>query len=434
MKISEEKIVNPFESQEVPSAEEFESAFQKHVLDVWFPRSLDVEYGGFLCDFDRSWNLIGSNEKLLEFQARQTWLAAEASQRFPQEDRLRNAAKHGFRYLKEMMWDRQFGGWYHRLDRSGKPLEAHTKHSHGIAYAISACLSVYEATGDLATLEHAREGFEWLEKYAYDKQNGGYFGFMLQNGDIIRDEKDCPWPAALDTKETPIGCKDSDVQADLLETFIDFYRVSPDSKIKNKLSEQMNILCQRMMLTSGALHYLCRPDWSPLPHLVRFGIQLQTSFRLLRACSILGNLPEIISTAKGLVDHTLRYGWDEDFGGFFYAGPGADPVRVAGKSLIVYTKSWWVQFEALKALLALSQHEPENWNYMKHFKTQWNYIRSFLIDHQNGGAYMTALDVLSRWRRKLGSRFIPSRITRKGSAWKDASHDGRSLLYCFWSS
>ena len=429
MKITKDRPVNSSTSTQSQTAEEFESVLQRHVLDVWFPRSLDLEYGGFLCDFDYAWRPCGPHEKLLEFQARQTWLAAEASQAYPQDDRFRQAARHGFRYLRDVMWDSDFGGWFHRLDRSGHPLESHTKHSHGAAYAIAACIAVYEATGETGALELAREGFEWLERCARDNEHGGYFGFLRRDGTIIRDESESPWPAETDTIETPIGYKDSNVHSDLLETFIYLYKVWPSPKVEERLSEVVTILCQRMALPSGALHYFCQADWTPVPHLVRFGVELQMAFRLLGACGLVGDLENMTNTARRLVDHAVRYGWDKEAGGFFYAGPGTSPIRLAG-SLVVRTKSWWVQTEALNALLALSCLERENTNYLKRFEAQWSYVRRYLIDSRHGGFYQSGLDVLPAWRRRLGLRFTPGYITRKGNDWKDGSHEGRALLNC----
>ena len=40
-------------------------------LHAWFPRCLDVEFGGFLTNFDARWNATGPHEKTLEYQARQ---------------------------------------------------------------------------------------------------------------------------------------------------------------------------------------------------------------------------------------------------------------------------------------------------------------------------------------------------------------------------
>src|SRR5688572_14337946 len=48
------------------------------VVDAWFPRTMDVEHGGFLCDFDRDWRPNGPQRKRLEYQSRQVRAGAEA--------------------------------------------------------------------------------------------------------------------------------------------------------------------------------------------------------------------------------------------------------------------------------------------------------------------------------------------------------------------
>jgi len=46
------------------------------LTSVWFPRTIDREHGGFLCDFDYRWKPCGPQPKMLEYQARQTIAAA----------------------------------------------------------------------------------------------------------------------------------------------------------------------------------------------------------------------------------------------------------------------------------------------------------------------------------------------------------------------
>src|SRR6266496_2673070 len=70
------------------------------LLGAWFPHSVDREFGGFFCDFDHRWKPSGSQHKMLEYQARQTIGAARGATHFPHIASLREAASHGFRYLK----------------------------------------------------------------------------------------------------------------------------------------------------------------------------------------------------------------------------------------------------------------------------------------------------------------------------------------------
>src|SRR5262249_24983683 len=335
------------------TADEFESVLRRHVLDVWFPRSLDSEHGGFLCDFDRAWRPCGPHDKLLEFQARQTWLAAEASLRYPAHARLRRAVAARVRYLREAMGDGAEGGWFHRLDRAGRPLEAHTKHVHGTGYAIAACVAVHEAGGDPGALDLARQAFDWLEQCAHDDGHGGYFGFLTRGGSVIRDDADGRWPGATDTIGTPIGLKDTNVHSDLLECFTRLYRVWPHPRLAERLAEIVALVTERITVASGALHYFFQPDWTPLPHLARFGYQLQTAWRLLHARGLAPDPSKLATRARRMMDHALGHGWDDDVGGFFEAAPGSAPAQLGAHDLVVRRKPWWVQTEALTALLSL---------------------------------------------------------------------------------
>ncbi len=152
------------------------------ILKAWFPRTIDSEHGGFLSDFDYRWRARGPQHKMLEYQARQTTAAAKGAARFRE---LYDTALHGFRYLKENMWDAGYGGWFHLLDRYGKPLEGGVKHGHGSSYAISACVCCYELTTEPVCLELAKTAFDWLEEHAHDQVHGGYFVFYHRDGGPI---------------------------------------------------------------------------------------------------------------------------------------------------------------------------------------------------------------------------------------------------------
>src|ERR1051325_5407705 len=245
--------------------QDFQAALRRHVIDVWFPRCLDLKHGGFLSGFGRDWQACGAQQKLLEFQARQTRAAAELIRYFPADEKLRQAAEHGFRFLREIMWDRQAGGWFHRTDRAGAPLESNTKHAHGIAYAIGACAAVHAATGQAGASELACEGFDWLDRCAHDECYGGYFGWLKQDGTPIREPADCPWAAQSDPIDTPIGFKDINVHSDLFDTFLYLCRLKIEPRVSERLKELADVICRRVITPSGALFYFFEGDFTPVP-------------------------------------------------------------------------------------------------------------------------------------------------------------------------
>src|SRR4029077_18704571 len=74
------------------------------VLNAWFPRCVDTQNGGFRCDFNYRWKPRGPQLRMLEYQARVTRTAATIAM-LPGFENYRHIADHGFRYLKDIMWD-----------------------------------------------------------------------------------------------------------------------------------------------------------------------------------------------------------------------------------------------------------------------------------------------------------------------------------------
>ena len=70
-------------------ANEINTTLQRDILDVWFPRTIDNEHGGFYSDFTRDWQRSQSHGKFSVFQGRMTWIAAQVAMRRPElrEDR-----------------------------------------------------------------------------------------------------------------------------------------------------------------------------------------------------------------------------------------------------------------------------------------------------------------------------------------------------------
>lgn len=415
--------------QILPSAEELTGLLRRHVIDAWFPRSLDLEFGGFLSDFDIAWRECGPQDKLSEFQTRHAIFAAEASLRFPDDERLRRAATHGFDYLKEMLWDSRSGGWFHRLDRAGRPLEAFTKHAHGLAYGIQACAAAYRSNAHPSALALAQQGFEWLETHGYDARHGGYFEFYARDGEAILDASNCPWKTEVDSINTPLGCKDLNVHSDLVEVLYELYLVWPDRKVLERLAELVEIMLTRMRVPCGGFHFLFRDDWTPLPHLERMGYTLMTVKRLLNAGEVLGRRDEILAMAVEVAEHAIRHGRDHQRGGYFYACPGAHPHSLEGQDLRVGLKSWWVEVEALGLFWEMSQRCPDHPDFGKAALDQWRYFKRNFIDCKRGGIFVDSQEHVPGWERSL-HKLMPTGNAHslKGTVWKDSSHDGRTFL------
>jgi cellobiose epimerase len=393
---------------------------------AWFPRSLDRQHGGFLCDFDDRWQPSGPHPKMLEYQARQTLAAARGASRSPDAAVLREAALHGFRYLQDTMWDHGQGGWYRMLDRAGNPLESSTKHGHGSSYAMSACAACFELTGNGECLTLAKSAFAWLEEHAHDSRHGGYFVFYRQDGTPILSSEALPPGAHVDPIGTPIGFKDANTTSDLLKGFVDLYRLWPDPLLRTRLEELLCVMRDRFVVAPGVMHMYAHPDWTPLPDIVRYGHILRVANLLLAGSTALTGAVDATTGAvvKSMVDAMLHLAWDPERGGFHSAGGSFRPVDVEGTNFLVRTKAWWPQAEGLRLLNAMARLYPADpADYRTHFVRLWEYVRKYVIDSRRGGWFQAGVDENPEARK-----------WPKAFPWKDCSHETEALLQCLHAS
>jgi mannobiose 2-epimerase len=396
------------------------------VTNAWFPRCVDREAGGFFCDFDRRWKPCGPQQRMLEFQARQTRAAARLALAFPHESRWAELALHGFRYLRDAMWDRQHGGWYWIIGRDGVPLRQASKHAHSTAYSVDACVVVHLATGDPAALELAYEGFDWFDRHGHDNTFGGYHSWLRRNGTVLRiGDTDKADPLGHDP-----GLKSVNVHGDWLEALTDLARVQLDAAVHRRLQQLARLFLRHLVTSDGGLHYACHEDWQPQAGLERYGYAFQSVYRFINGSDLFEEPEQFRCAARRLLDHALRRSRATQSGGFWYAGPGGEPSELEHVSVIVKRRTWWTQLEALRSLAVFSLLEaPDETRYVGLFRTQWHFIRDHMCDKSFGGLYPTFPGDLRR-RERLFGRWCNSSALHKGNIWKDASHETDCLIGC----
>ncbi|WP_428939359.1 AGE family epimerase/isomerase [Fontivita pretiosa] len=396
-----------------------EQVLRLHVLDVWFPRCVDTQHGGFHANFARDWKPVSDTQdgKFSVFQARMTWIASEVAIRRPEvRDRFLPIARHGVAYLRDVLWDQQHGGFFWGLSDDGRISAKYTdgKHLYGNAFCLYAMAAAHRATGDPDALELARRAFRWIDEHAHDPTHRGYHEWLTRSGQIVRQEDaDASLPRQVPVAGFPVGHKSMNTHIHLLEAFTQLYQVWKDPVLGARLQELIAIVRDRICVEQGALHLYFTEDWRPTSDRDSYGHDVETAFLLLEAEHALGERADSGKTrqvAKRLVDHALAVGWDRTHGGFYREGPmlgQADDLA----------KDWWVQFEGLNALLLMHElHGQQTGAYFDAFLKQWRFIHEHMIDHEHGGVYESvAAD---------GTVIKPV----KAQIWKAAYHDGRALL------
>lgn len=422
-------------------ARELRQALVPELLERWYPQVVDEEFGGFYSNLSLNFEVQGEQQKPLVTQARHVWTSSKAALFLPDDSRYPRVAEHGFRYLRDVMWDRAHGGFLPRVyarssdgvwpgagsagdrglagraarflramasNRGTRPVlgrilgrrrgarRAMVKDGYDQAFAIYGLAAYYAFSEDPEALDLASRVFGWMEEHSHDPDHGGYFRYLKRDG------------SPFDAGPRGQPPKDLDTTLHLLEAFSELYQVWPDDLLRRRLEELLHLLRDRMTSERGTSWVSFTADWTPVrltaedrlsrnfasDH-VSFGHDIETAALLIEASEVLG-LEEDAATnavAKRLVDHSLDHGWDAEHGGLYEAGyyfTDDGPCEI-----VIDTKIYWAQAEALNTLSLMANLYPDDpHHYLQLFEAQWRYCDRFLLDHDRGGWYLYGLDTV----------------------------------------
>jgi mannobiose 2-epimerase len=411
------------------AAEMYQSMTGK-LLKQWYPRSVDTLYGGFLSTFSYDFKPVGNQDKMIVTQARHTWSNAKAAQLFPDVKYYAEGARQGYSFLKNVLWDKQFGGFYTYTDRQGNVKNSNfsPKEAYGNAFALFALAAYFQQSGDTGALNLAVRSFFWLESHSHDPVYKGYYQHMERDGTPVQR------PAGM-SLDSELGYKDQNTSIHILEAFVELYKVWPDALLKTRIEEMMSLLSHTIIHKKGYLQLFFQNDWTPvslrdssaaviqkyknIDH-VSFGHDVETAYLMLEAAHVIGlnNQMAILELGKKMVDHALNNGWDNQNGGFY--DQGFYYKNKSGISILADSKNWWAQAEGLNALLIMDHYYPKDpQRYYDKFLKLWNYVQTYLIDQQHGDWYQGGLDKQPEYKTAL-----------KGQIWKGTYHNFRALMNC----
>ncbi len=404
------------------------------LLQTWYPRIIDTIHGGYWTNFEYDWTRPVQQEKMLVTQARGLWTASRAAAVFPDNPVYRTAADHGYQFLTGCMWDAESGGFYQYYYPDASQLtDPSYKLTYGNAFALFALSAYARINKDPAVLDWIRTAFSWLETSAHDPVYGGYFSIIIPEN--LAETGLSSQEAVERAGWFSPGGKDQNTSIHLLEALTSTYKVLPEEPVRTRLKEMLDLIRDTMMDPDGYLHLFFTENWTPigsndssgksledkryLDH-VSFGHDIETAYLLVDASQTLYGKPDPVTlqVARKLIDHTLAFGFDQDYFGLFDKGYVISPENKL--EIIDSTKTWWAQAEAWHALALFGELYPEEILYQQAFQKMWSYIGQELIDRQYGGWYNNGLDISP-----------DSRNQRKAHVWKSCYHDGRALLQVY---
>lgn len=394
----------PSRDELVRQAQRCRQILKRSIVDFYLPGCIDRSHGGYLENL-RGNEFVLTGEKTLIMQARQLWFFSTLVCEDLEASAALAAARTGAEFLQGHMLDRQNGGYFAKVSDNGCLIDGR-KDTYSNAFALYGLVAFYRATGDEQILSAARRLFQLLEQHAHDQRHGGYLEAFTEEWCPITDQDSLVGPADMKTHNAHLH---------VLEAVAALYEVAPDPVIRERMTELIIINSSTLRDPDyGCSIAVCHPDWRVDRSLrnvgASYGHDLECVWIVLDALRAMAMPPSLLrGWAEVLCDYALRFGFDRTHGGFFYSGP-------LGRRADDTDKEWWVQAEALVGLLEMYKLTRRA-VYYSAFRSTLDFVEH----HQVAGE--------GSWWATCTADGTP-KTTQRSSRWQGAYHNGRSMLRC----
>jgi len=388
-------------------APRIEQNLRENVIPFWFPRCVDTTHGGYTVHYGPKGEPLPGGVKMIVTQSRQLWLASALLRSRYAPPGLRGAADHGFRFLRDVMWDKTHGGFYWQVDVTGKQVMRPQKHLYGQAFAVYAISEYAIATGDKEALAFALQAFRLIDAKAHDAVHGGYREYFAADWSAPPAGDTSPLGAAADVKLM-------NTHLHLLEAFATLLRASADPVVRERLIELVGIETHAVVRVGWTAHTdRHQADWTPILDAaaarVSYGHDIENIWLVSDALDALNQpVAPYTDLFRNVFAYSRQHGWDDAKGGFYDSGPKGQPADRR-------QKVWWVQSEVIVAALEMYRQTKDP-AYLDIFDKTWRFIDTAQTDWTNG-----------EWFESIAPDGTPSR-GNKATAWKGGYHNGRALL------
>lgn len=374
--------------------EEFKKELVEDIVPFWEGLK-DDENGGFYGYLSYDLKLDKEAEKGCILNSRITWFFANAYLRL-KDEKLLECAKHGYEFMKEKCFDKDFGGVYWSLDYKGNPLDT-TKHTYNQAFAIYAFCAYFEASGDKEALEKAYELFFTIEEKCTDEY--GYLEAFTYDFKPESNEKL--------SENGVMAEKTMNTLLHVLEAYTQLYRLTKDERVKKCLVRILDILKEHVYNPSlKRQEVFFDKTYNSILDLHSYGHDIETAWLVDRTLEVLDEeslTQEISPITVALANQTLKVAFD-----------GNSFANECEKGIVNTHRVWWVQAEAVVGFINAWQKTGDD-KFLEAAKAQWKFIKTYLIDKREG----------SEWYWELDENGKPFENRPIVEPWKCPYHNGR---------
>jgi mannobiose 2-epimerase len=373
---------------------------EQNILKFWVTKTIDTENGGFFGLVNDKNKAVNSSKGVV-LNTRILWTFSAACEYFNSPE-YKKLADRAYNYISEFFLDKKYGGVYWELDFKGNPLNRR-KQVYAQTFAIYSFVEYFKITKKNDVLDQAVTIYRLIEKHSLDTIKGGYIDAFREDWSEIHDmrlsEKDMNAPKTMNT------------HIHILEAYTSLYRVWKDEGLRISLRNLILLFLEKFLDERGHLILFFDNDWNRLADYCSYGHDIEFSWLLTEAASVLGDSDLIARTRKTAVEIAtiiVKEGIALDGGlmnEFDY-----------GNNELDADKHWWQQAEAMVGFFNAYQISS-NEKFLFSMLQVWDFIDKFIIDHKNSEWF---------WKVDKNGKVYPG--MEKAGLWKCPYHNSRAII------
>ncbi len=375
----------------------FESYYEKindilmnDFVSFWEEYSVDKEYGGYLCGFDRDGELFYEDKSVWQ-QGRSLWMFSKLYNDFGKKQIWLDAARSGYDFINKYCFSED-KHMYFRVTRDGQPLVLR-RYYFSEAFAVMGYAEYYKATGLEEAKERATELYKLMVKYY---TTPGYFPPKVNPKTRSRKGHSIVM-IMMNVSQCMREIDDNPIYDEMIDKSLDLILNVFIKDDKKALLETVG--------KDG--EFIDTPDG----RFINPGHSMETAWFLMKE-AIHRKDKNIMEKAIKVTKWSLERGWDKEKEGIFYF---VDLYSKPVLSLEWDMKLLWVHCEALLALTYSYWYTKED-EYLEWFEKIFKYAGEHFSDPGH-----------PEWFGHLHRDGTPiSHI--KGSDWKGPFHNVRAFM------
>jgi mannobiose 2-epimerase len=386
-------------------AQALQSEFSQELARIseWWSRVMpDEDNGGFIGAVSSYNKRMLNSEKGIILNARILWFFSDLAN-YRQDDAALALAKRAYDYLYRYFYDIEHGGFFWSLDACGEVIDD-KKQTYAQAFALYGIISYYRASGDQSARTLAQRTFDLIETRCKDKQNGGYLEAFRRDWAPIEDMR-------LSEKDDNLP-KSQNTHLHVLEAYTNLHNIDPSPKSDRALRSCVeDFMLHIVDSETWHLRMFMDEQWRDHSQTYSFGHDIEFSWLLYKALVSLNEealikslLPAVLKIAQTCLDE-----------GRGSSGEVLDEYDLVEKK--AHRQSvWWVQAEAMVGFLNAFTLSSEK-RYFEAFEAVWCHTKKEHLDLEGGEWHWLAL-------KDQGADYDYD----KACFWKAPYHNGRAMM------